>query len=128
MVNTPPNTTSNNNASETYCTDELQVTDILHQTISPEERTITPALFTEPITTEVIAVETDPVAPAECPSSDSEAPVDEDLELMCAEEEQTITPVLSTAPHNNNRGHSCGNRSRCVGRQTTNVKRRGETW
>lgn len=55
--NTPPNTKSNDNTSEIYCTDELQVTDInLHQSISPEERTITPALSTEPIITRVVHI------------------------------------------------------------------------
>lgn len=46
----------------------------------------------------IISVETDRDAPAECPSSDSEAPVNEDLELVCPEEEQTLTPALSTEP------------------------------
>ncbi|KAF0768749.1 fibrous sheath CABYR-binding protein-like [Aphis craccivora] len=43
-------------------------------------------------------VETDPDVPAECPTSDSEAPVDEDLELMCAEEKQISTSTLSAEP------------------------------
>jgi len=63
MDNTLPNTTSNYNTSAIYCTDELQVTGILHQSaISPEERTITSALS---VTTEDIAVETNPDVSAE---------------------------------------------------------------
>jgi len=78
-----------------YCKNELQVTEILHQSISPEERIIKPELSSVPITTEVLTVETDPDVPAECPTSDSEASIDEDLELVCSEGDQTITSALS---------------------------------
>jgi len=95
MANTPPNTslsTSNNNESD--CADELQVAETSHQSNSLEVRTITPALSTGPITTEVKAVETDPDTPAESLTSiDSEATLDANLELMCSlEEVRSITP------------------------------------
>jgi len=57
--------------------------------------TIDADAFHRLITTQILAMETDPDASAECPTSDSEAPVDENLELVCPEKEQTITPSLS---------------------------------